>query len=178
MTLTGSQLVGTLRTLASTPSPEADHFTELDHALQCAYELSLSHPGDEELQIAGLLHDIGHQFGSDAEHGERGGRAVRPVLGNRVAGLIEAHVVAKRYLVTTDPTYGSRLTAVSTDTLRRQGGALDDGGVAAFRDSPLADDALSLRRADDRAKVAGRSVPSLDHWMPLLLRLVEDRALA
>ena len=34
-----------------------------------------------------------------------GAETVRRLLGERVAGLVEAHVPAKRYLVTTDASY-------------------------------------------------------------------------
>ena len=40
-------------------------------------------------------------------------------------------------------------------TLEAQGGLLDDTGVAAFLAEPYANEATSLRRYDDRAKVPG-----------------------
>ena len=64
--------------LAAAPG-EADGLSELDHALQCAYELSLVRPDDAELQVAGLVHDIGHQFASDESHGVLAGDAHPPV---------------------------------------------------------------------------------------------------
>ncbi len=103
---------------------EAEGLSELDHGLQCAYELSRVRPDDVELQVAGLVHDIGHQFASDEQHGAAGGERVRSLLGDRVAVLVEMHVPAKRYLVTTDPDYMSALTGVSIESLGAQGGPL------------------------------------------------------
>jgi predicted HD phosphohydrolase len=147
---------------------EVDGLSELDHALQCAYELSLVRPSDHELQVAGLVHDIGHQYGPDEEHGRLGAEQVRGALGDRVAGLVEAHVAAKRYLVVTDPSYASVLSPVSVVSLGVQGGAMSDAEVASFEASPYAADAVVLRRADDAAKVPGRKVPGLSVWLPLI----------
>ena len=67
------------------------------------------------------MHDIGHRFGPDEQHGVLGAERVRALLGDRVAGLVEAHVPAKRYLVTTDASYRSRLSTESTRTLEGPG---------------------------------------------------------
>jgi predicted HD phosphohydrolase len=163
-----------LAALAAAPG-EAGGLSELDHALQCAYELSLVRPDDAELHVAGLVHDIGHQFASDESHGSLGGDCVRPFLGERVAGLVDAHVPAKRYLVTTDPSYGSVLTAGSVVSLGRQGGGMTPDEVAEFEAGPYAADAAVLRRADDAAKVPGKSVPDLEAWIPLLRQVAAAR---
>jgi len=147
---------------------EVDGLSELDHALQCAYELSLVRPLDHELQVAGLVHDIGHQFGPDEEHGRLGAEQVRPALGDRVAGLVAAHVPAKRYLVATDASYSSLLSPVSVISLGVQGGAMSPAEIAEFEASPYAADAVVLRRADDAAKVPGREVPPLSSWLPMI----------
>jgi predicted HD phosphohydrolase len=162
-------LLAELADMGTTPSDEADDFSELDHALQCAFELAQRAPADSELQIAGLVHDIGHRFGGDDQHGRLGAEYLRPVLGDRVAGLVEAHVPAKRYLVVFDPDYA--LSEVSRMTLAVQGGPMSSGEIAAFRAAPHWEAALTLRRADDAAKTPGRDVPGLDHWLPLLRHL-------
>jgi predicted HD phosphohydrolase len=163
------ELVDLLESLSGTPGEVG--LSELDHGLQCAYELSCVRPDDEELQIAGLVHDIGHVLGSDELHGRLGGEKVRPLLGDRVAGLVEAHVPAKRYLAATDASYGSVLTSGSTVSLARQGGPLTSEEVAEFESGPFAVDAVVLRRADDAAKVPGRVVPGLEEWLPVLRRV-------
>jgi predicted HD phosphohydrolase len=168
--VTLGELLDLLAAMEDTPG-ESDGLSELDHALQCAHELASVRPGDVELQAAGLVHDIGHRFGSDTEHGRLGAEQVRDALGERVAALVEAHVPAKRYLVATDASYRSELSVVSTASLALQGGPLSAEEVAAFSSNPHAADAVVLRRADEAAKVPGRDVPALAHWIPVLRRL-------
>jgi predicted HD phosphohydrolase len=147
----------------------------LAHALQCADLLATRAPGDVELQIAGLVHDVGTVVDPRmmSTHAGRGGALVAPVLGSRVGRLVSLHADAKRYLVATDPGYRARLSARSLETLVEQGDVMDDTEVAAFAALDDLDAVLTLRRADDDAKVPGRAVPGLDRWRPVL----EQRAL-
>src|SRR3954465_15473716 len=73
----------------------------LTHALQCAAMLAEAMPADIELQVAGLVHDLGHveRPGDDAHHAAAGAHLVSEVLGDRVAFLVRHHADAKRYLV-------------------------------------------------------------------------------
>ena len=161
-----TRVADVLAGLAWVTSSEGDELTELDHALQCAYELRRARPDDGELHAAGLVHDVGHRFADDEGHGRAGAAWARPLLGDRVADLVEAHVTAKRYLVAVDPTY--RLTAVSTATLAAQGGPMTPADRVRFERAPVFADAVLLRRADDAAKVPGRSVPPLSAWLAVL----------
>jgi predicted HD phosphohydrolase len=138
----------------------------LAHGLQCAALLAESAPHDGELQVAGLVHDLGSVVapGHSSRHARIGADAVRPLLGDRVAALVNGHDQAKRYLVTTDATYRDRLSRRSIATLRGQGGLLDPTERAAFERRPDFDALLALRRADDAAKERGRAVPPLEHW--------------
>lgn len=142
----------------------------LAHALQCAHETALAHPDDLELQVAALVHDIGHQLapGDDAGHGRIGADALRGLLGDRVARLIEHHVPAKRYLVTVDPAYRAALSPVSIRTLERQGGTMTEVEVLSAAELPDWDAGLELRRADEAAKEPGRDVPGLESWRTVL----------
>jgi predicted HD phosphohydrolase len=142
----------------------------LAHSLQCAALLTERAPDDRELQLAGLVHDVGSilQPHQPATHAATGAAAVAPVLGRRVAWLVSWHADAKRYLVTTDPTYRARLSGQSIVTLAAQGGAMDAAQVDALAAAPDLDALLTLRRADDDAKIPGREVPALDAWAPLL----------
>jgi predicted HD phosphohydrolase len=143
------------------------------HSLQCAHLLSVDAPDDLDLQVAGLVHDVYHVVdpAADAVHDREGARLVEPLLGARVARLVAGHVVAKRYLVSTDPAYRSRLSARSVETLAHQGGDLDMPTRRAMEASPDRDALITLRRADDRAKAPDAVVPSLAHWRPIVERV-------
>ena len=145
-------------------------FTQLDHALQTAAVLRQRRPGDPELAVAGLVHDIGHLLPGvgDAEHARAGAAAVRAALGERVAGLVGLHVEAKRYLVARQSTYEGDLAADSVASLVAQGGPMSSDEQAAYETLALADDALELRRADESAKVEGLVVTGLGEWMHLV----------
>lgn len=149
---------------------------ELAHGLQCAAELAAASPDDVELQIAGLVHDICHGQCHISIHASVGADAVRNVLGDRVAELVGLHVAAKRYLISTDDDYASRLSGVSTRTLELQGGGMSAEEIAAFEANPNAADAILLRKADEAAKTPGRVVPDLDHWKPALRRIAANQA--
>ena len=152
----------------------ATQMTELAHHLQCAEVLREQYPDDYELQIAGLFHDIGHRLApSQPElHGTLGGEYVRDLFGERVSGLIELHIDAKRYLVSVEPDYRAQLSPGSAMTLIAQGEAMDAEEIALFEAKPYATEAIALRRADEMAKVPGRSVASLDEWTALLESMV------
>ncbi|MFD5179599.1 HD domain-containing protein [Nocardia sp. NPDC058379] len=145
----------------------------LDHDRQCAELLRRDQPADLELQVAGLVHDIGHVLvpGDDAGHGRHGADAVRALLGERVARLVELHVVAKRFLVATDPAHAAGLSASSLRTLIAQGGPMSPEEARAFRADPDFAAALALRRADDAGKVVGLSVAPLPQWRPVVERV-------
>jgi len=146
----------------------------LAHGLQCAAILADTAPDDPALQVAGLVHDIGSALwpGRPRTHARAGASVVAGLLGERVAWLVGHHDQAKRYLVTVDPAYRSRLSAGSIVTLEVQGGVLDDDERAQLEAEPWLGELLTLRRADDAAKVPGRVVPGLAHWRPV----VEDVA--
>lgn len=145
----------------------------LAHGLQCAELLAARAPDDVELQVAGLVHDVGTVVDPHSmdTHAGRGGALVAPLLGPRVGRLVARHADAKRYLVATDPAYRSRLSARSIETLVEQGGVMTEREAAAFATIDDLDSVLALRRADDDAKVPGRVVAGLDTWRPILDRV-------
>ncbi|MGY1581952.1 hypothetical protein [Streptomyces sp. MN13] len=61
-----------------------------DHALQTAALLRRVRPADKELQVAGLVHPVGHVLPPGAPGGpaDRAAAAVRPLLGDRVSRLV------------------------------------------------------------------------------------------
>lgn len=130
-----------------------------DHALQTSALLRRGRPSDKELQVAGLVHDIGQRLrpGDDNGHADRAADAVQGLLGERVSRLVRLQVVAGRYLATTSP--GRGLSARS---------ALTPAEVVLFERDPLAEDAVTLRQADDAAKAAGLDAGVLEDWRTVL----------
>ncbi|WP_067714694.1 HD domain-containing protein [Nocardia yamanashiensis] len=155
------------------PDRSGDPVDILDHDRQCAELLRRDFPDDEELQVAGLVHDIGHLLvpGDDAGHGRHGAEAVRGLLGDRVARLTELHVTAKRYLAATDSAHAAALSPSSQRTLVAQGGPMTPDEVAAFEADPDFRAAIELRRADDAGKVVGLTVHPLAWWRPVIERV-------
>jgi predicted HD phosphohydrolase len=164
--------------LASSAAETDDEDVDLlAHGLQCAAVLAETAPDDAALQLAGLVHDVGTVLwpGRPRTHARAGAWAVAALLGERVAWLVGHHDQAKRYLVTVDPAYQARLSAGSVITLEAQGGLLDKDERARLEAEPWLVDLLTLRRADDAAKVPGREVPGLDHWRPIVERVLAPR---
>ncbi|MFG2630261.1 HD domain-containing protein [Streptomyces sp. NPDC048473] len=161
-----------------TPDRSGDPVDILDHGLQVAAVLAERHPDDEELQVAGLVHDIGHHLlpGDEAGHGEHAAAAVAGLLGARVARLVALHIPAKRYLAATDAHLA--LSPESARTLGCQGGFMTSAEAAAFETDPDFTAAVSLRRADDAGKVVGLRVPDLDRWRPVVERVAAAAARA
>jgi len=153
--------------------PDADEVGPTEHGLQTATLLAEEHPGDHALQIAGLLHDVGHLVdpARPERHAEVGGRFVALVLGPRISDLVRLHVTAKRYLVTVDVTYRLRLSPGSEALLQAEGGPLHSDELSAFVAEPCWRDAVVLRRADESAKDPHRPLGSLADWIDTLHRL-------
>ena len=168
--LSVDEIVAVLGGGEATPLGPGQKVTQLEHALQTAAQLRRDRPDDEELAVAGLVHDIGQLLpgARDETHALEGSLAVRDALGERVAGIVALHVEAKRYLVTTDRNYKVRLADDSVASLGHQGGALTSREVAEFVAKLWAQDAVTLRRADDNGKAAGMGVEGLAQWVPIL----------
>jgi predicted HD phosphohydrolase len=147
--------------------------SQLDHALQTAAMLREWSPDDSELQVAGLVHDIGQLVDGvgDADHAEVGAAEVRGALGERVAALVGLHVEAKRYLVATEGGYGGGLAADSVASLALQGGPMSAHERTEFERGPHFDHVILLRRADESAKVDGLVVEGLAEWMDVVHRV-------
>jgi phosphonate degradation associated HDIG domain protein len=157
--------------------------TQLDHGLQCAYLADRAGDGDTAVAAA-LLHDVGHLLldehdaratflEKDLAHEAIGAGWLAQMFPADVANPVREHVRAKRYLCTVDPDYLGRLSRASTRSFELQGGALSAEEIAALEAQPGFAAALTLRRRDDGAKVAGRPVPGLEHYRDLLESLVQ-----
>ena len=158
-----------------------ENVSQLEHAVQCAF-LAFEEGAGDCLIAAALLHDFGHLFegrgevaereGRDARHEVYGARALGRWFGREVTGPVALHVAAKRYLCAVEPGYEDALSPASRLSLRLQGGRFDSGERLRFERSPFAGDAVRLRRWDDTGKLPDLVVPPLEHYRPLLERLV------
>lgn len=159
-----------------------EEVTQLDHALQSA-ALARAEGAADELVAAALLHDVGHllelrdggaadgRVEVDLGHEARGARWLAAVLPPAVTGPIALHVAAKRYRCAIDPTYEQGLSAGSTASLARQGGAMSATEAERFAAHPAADDAVRLRGWDDGGKVLDLDVGTLDDYVEVLERV-------
>ncbi len=145
----------------------------LEHGLQAA-AFARQESAPLALVLAALLHDVGHlvepapedlaEWDRDARHEQSGARWLADRFGAAVAEPVRLHVAAKRYLCATDPGYLADLSPASRRTLELQGGPMPAAEMARFEADPHHAAALRLRRWDDRAKIAGLTVPGLHHY--------------
>jgi len=155
--------------------------SQLEHALQAAWlaEQSRALP---LLVAAALLHDIGHlihglpeniaDHGIDGVHEAAGADWLANYFGPGITEPIRMHVSAKRYLCYADSAYRAQLSPASIQSLSLQGGPFTVAEACAMEAKPYFQDALSLRRWDDIAKVPGLVVPPLEHYRELIEGLI------
>jgi len=151
-----------------------EEVAQLDHALQTAAHATSAGASDE-LVAAALLHDVGHLLYLAGEavgpHEEIGTAFLKGLFPPAVLTPIALHVPAKRYLCAIEPDYQARLSAGSTNSLRRQGGPMTPDEVTAFEARPGWTDGVALRRWDDAGKVEGVAVADLASYESLLRTL-------
>ena len=152
--------------------------SQMEHALQTAQQ-AVDANGSEDEIIAALLHDVGHIWPDDdsvvtdvgvVEH-DRIGSEVLLGLGfsEVVAQIMAGHVAAKRYLVANDEDYASKLSDVSVESLRLQGGPMSVEESALFSQAPWSTEKIRVRVWDDQAKTPGTPVAPLETYRNLLL---------
>ena len=136
--------------------------SQQEHMLQAA-SLAVRAGERPALVLAALLHDVGHlvalrdgasqtALGANA-HEDLGATAVLEAgLPVEIADLVRSHVSAKRYLVAIDDKYRAKLSPASVTTLELQGGPMSAVEAAAFRATPVFEEALRLRGYDELAK--------------------------
>ena len=153
--------------------------TQLEHALQCA-ELAEREHASAELITAAFLHDLGHllnlqgdsptQRGIDDQHQYFAIPFVRALFRPAVVEAIRLHVDAKRALCSLEPDYYEALSEDSKRSLTLQGGIFSREETDAFMAKPSAENAIRVRRWDDRAKVAGATTPAIGHYLEIAAR--------
>lgn len=155
--------------------------TMAEHMLQSAF-FAQQAGADDELIIAALLHDIGHytseyaedclQNGIDNEHEDSAADFLSGHFPQRVLDAIRLHVASKRYLCAIKPEYHEVLSDASKESLAVQGGPMSTAEVAAFEAEPYYQDAVNVRYWDDAGKQESLTVPELEHYIPMMQKLL------
>ncbi|MYB95874.1 HD family phosphohydrolase [Candidatus Poribacteria bacterium] len=159
--------------------------TQLEHALQCA-ALAQQNNAGPTLITSALLHDLGHFIldehnadkaflATDLNHEEIGARYLAPFFPEAVTTPIRLHVPAKRYLCATDASYHDGLSEASKRSLKVQGGVMSGEEQEAFEQISHSQDALTLRRWDDLAKVKGLETVKLETYRTIVQQCLKDR---
>ncbi|MGZ3872370.1 MAG: phosphonate degradation HD-domain oxygenase [Mucilaginibacter sp.] len=154
--------------------------SQLEHMSQAA-ALAEEEGYDAEVILAAFFHDIGHLCADAAESGSMNGMGnvdheklgadylLERGFSERIAALVQGHVLAKRYLTYKHPEYYNKLSAASKATLDFQGGRMSAAEAAAFELNPDADLIIRLRYWDDMAKEMNVPVNNVDHLKELAL---------
>lgn len=160
----------------------AEALSQAEHARQVGALAMAAGAGDETI-VAALLHDIGHLLIGDYEfqehnrntdfhHQNVGARFLSRWFGQAVTEPIRLHVDAKRYLCAVEPDYRATLSAASIHSLELQGGPMADREAEMFEARPFAEEAIAVRRWDDRGKVPGSPVPPFRAFAPLIVEVL------
>ncbi len=151
--------------------------SQTEHALQAA-GLAEAEGAAPALVAAALLHDVGHLLAKarghdeDDRHEEIGWGYLKSTFGPAVAEPVRLHVPAKRYLCAVEPDYFAILSPASVHSLDLQGGRFTADEATSFQATAHADDAVRLRRWDDRAKTPGARTKALGDYADLLRGLM------
>ncbi|KAI8616663.1 metal dependent phosphohydrolase, partial [Chytriomyces sp. MP71] len=133
------------------------------HSFQAAILAAKS--DSSTIQVAALLHDVGHLLGLEAElppgmdgcgtpdhEGIAARFLVKLGFPYAITHLVANHVNAKRFLCAADSAYCNALTEASKTSLRFQGGPMATYEARAFRADPHCDAILRMRVLDEAAK--------------------------
>ena len=154
--------------------------SQLEHMSQAA-SLAEAEGYDNEVVLAAFFHDIGHLCADAEEAGSMDGMGnvdherlgadylLERGFSERVANLVQGHVIAKRYLTYKYPEYYNRLSDASKATLEFQGGVMTAAEAAEFELNQDAELIIRLRYWDDMAKEMHVPVNNVDHLKAMAL---------
>ncbi|MGN8070547.1 HDIG domain-containing metalloprotein [Mucilaginibacter sp. SG564] len=154
--------------------------SQLEHMSQAA-ALAQAEGFDDEVILAAFFHDIGHLCADAEEAGSMDGMGnvdheklgadylLERGFSERVANLVQGHVIAKRYLTYKYPEYYNRLSDASKGTLEFQGGVMTEEEATDFELNPDAELIIRLRYWDDMAKEMHQPVNNIDYLKSIAL---------
>jgi len=161
--------------------------SQLEHMSQAAL-LAGEEGYDDEVILAAFFHDIGHLCAGEgstksmdgmgnADHEKSGADyLLQHGFSERVARLVQSHVIAKRYLTYRYAEYYNKLSPASKVTLEFQGGLMSAEEAAEFELNPDLDLIIRLRYWDDMAKEPDVPVNNISHLKMLALDHLTKRA--
>jgi phosphonate degradation associated HDIG domain protein len=157
--------------------------SQLEHMSQAAALAKEEGYGDEVV-LAAFFHDIGHLCADAAGSMDGMGNIDHEKLGadyllergfsERLAALVQGHVIAKRYLTYKYPEYYNKLSPASKVTLNFQGGIMTANEAAAFERNDNAELVIRLRYWDDMAKEINTPIDNLDYLKSIALKHLEE----
>ena len=106
----------------------------------------------------------------DCAHEAVAARSLSVFFPTQVVAPVKRHVSAKRLLRSLNETYYAGLSDASKRSFAVQGGELSRSEAMRLLALEGMDDAMALRRWDDRAKVHGVEVPGLDAYRQVVLK--------
>ena len=155
--------------------------SQLEHMSQAA-ALAEEEGYDDEVILAAFFHDIGHLCADAGEAGSMDGMGnvdheklgadylLERGFSERLAALVQGHVIAKRYLTYKYPEYYNKLSPASKVTLDFQGGVMTTEEAEEFELNPDAELIIRLRYWDDMAKEMNIPVDNIPHLKDLALK--------
>ena len=155
--------------------------SQLEHMSQAA-ALAEEEGYDDEVILAAFFHDIGHLCADAGEAGSMDGMGnvdheklgadylLERGFSERLAALVQGHVIAKRYLTYKYPEYYNKLSPASKVTLDFQGGVMTAEEAEEFELNPDAELIIRLRYWDDMAKEMNVPVDNIPHLKDLALK--------
>lgn len=154
--------------------------SQLEHMSQAAV-LAEEEGFEAEVILAAFFHDIGHLCAEGGEaasmdglgnvdHEQLGADYLRERgFSERLATLVESHVIAKRYLTYKYPEYYNQLSEASKATLEFQGGRMNEEEASIFEKNPDAELFIRLRYWDDKAKELNKPIQDVEYLKSLAL---------
>ena len=151
------------------------------HAISSALHAQKDH-ASETIVVATFLHDVGHFIADDQQQEglDCWGHVAHSDIGadwlaerGFPAGVyqpVRYHVLAKRYLASVKGN-GARFSQASTQTLAQQGGRLSRAEMEQFESSQYFDDALQLRKYDDKGKPEAWTDHAIEPWLKIVEQL-------
>lgn len=152
--------------------------SQLEHMSQAA-ALAQQEGYDDEVILAAFFHDIGHLCASsesmdgmgNVDHEKLGAEyLIARGFSERLANLVNGHVIAKRYLTFKHPEYYEKLSPASRVTLNFQGGVMSATEAESFEKNPDADLIIRMRYWDDEAKLQNVPVLNMSHLKEIAIK--------